>query len=58
MRECYIDCSPSLLWYYMAIGFGDAGEKFLRRENGPSYPMKINLEKSMSRIDRFLFTVS
>jgi hypothetical protein len=47
-----------MLWYYMAIGFGDTGEKFLRRENGHPYPMKINLEKSMSRVGRFLFTVS
>lgn len=58
VRECYIDCIPSLRAYYMAIGFRSAGEKFLHRENGPSYPMKIDLDKSMGRIERVLFTVS
>lgn len=35
VRECYIDCIPSLRPYYMAIGFRTCGEKFLHRENGP-----------------------
>ncbi len=58
IRECYIDCIPSLRPYYMAIGFRSSGKKFLHRENGPSYPMKIDLEKSMRRIERVLFTSS
>lgn len=58
VRECYIDCIPSLRPYYMAIGFRTAGEKFLHRENGPSYPLKIDLEKSMARMERILLTQS
>ena len=58
LRECYIDCIPSLRAFYMAMGFRSAGKKFLHRENGPSYPLKIDLEKSMRRIERVLFTVS
>ena len=58
LRECYIDCIPSLRPFYMGMGFRSAGEKFLHRENGPSYPMKIDLEKSRRRIERVLFTVS
>ena len=58
VRECYIDCIPSLRPYSMAIGFRTCGEKFLHRENGPSYPLKVDLEKSMSRIERILFTSS
>jgi predicted GNAT family N-acyltransferase len=58
IRECYIDCIPSLRPFYMGMGFRKSGEKFLHRENGPSYPMKIDLEKSQRRIERILFTVS
>lgn len=58
VRECYIDCIPSLRPYYMAIGFRTCGDKFLHRENGPSYPLKVDVEKSMSRIERILFSQS
>lgn len=58
LRECYIDCIPSLRPFYMGMGFRASGEKFLHRENGPSYPMKIDLEKSRRRIERVLFTLS
>ena len=43
MRECYIDCVPNLLPYYRAIGFTIVGPRFFHRENGPSYPMMIDL---------------
>ena len=45
VKECYIDCVPALLHYYKAIGFTIAGERFFHRENGPSYPMLIDLMK-------------
>lgn len=43
IKECYIDCIPALLPYYKALGFTDAGQTFFHRENGPSYPMKLDL---------------
>jgi predicted GNAT family N-acyltransferase len=44
-KECYIDCIPALLPYYKAIGFTITGQKFVHRENGPSYPMMLDLVK-------------
>jgi hypothetical protein len=45
IKECYIDCIPSLLPYYKALGFAIAGPKFFHRENGPSHPMRLDLVK-------------
>lgn len=58
LRECYIDCIPSLRPFYTGLGFRKSGEKFLHRENGPSIPMMLDLVKSRRRIDRVLATLS
>lgn len=58
LRECYIDCIPSLRPFYMGLGFRKSAEKFLHRENGPSIPMSVDLVKSRRRIDRVLETLS
>lgn len=58
LRECYIDCIPSLRPFYTGLGFRKSGEKFLHRENGASIPMKVDLVKSRRRIDRVLETLS
>ena len=50
VKECYIDCIPALLPYYKAMGFTIAGQKFLHRENGPSYPMVIDLARHGERL--------
>ena len=56
LRECYIDCIPSLRPFYMALGFRRAGAKFLHRENGPSLPMKVDMVKYKGRIERVLLS--
>ncbi len=50
MKECYIDSVPALMPYYQALGFTIAGEKFLHRENGPSYPMMLDFVKHGERL--------
>ena len=50
VKACYIDCIPALLPYYKAIGFTIAGPKFLHLENGPSYPMVIDLAREGERL--------
>jgi predicted GNAT family N-acyltransferase len=50
MKECYIDCVPALLPYYRAIGFQISGNLFLHRENGLSYPMRLDLIKHGKRL--------
>jgi CRP-like cAMP-binding protein/predicted GNAT family N-acyltransferase len=50
IRECYIDCIPALMPYYKAIGFTMAGPKFFHRENGLSYPLKLDLVKHGKRL--------
>ena len=45
IREGYIDCIPALLPYYKALGFVQTGPQFLHRENGPSRPMKLDLDR-------------
>lgn len=44
--ESFIDCVPSLLHYYRAMGFTQSEKPFLHPENGPSIPLRINLEKN------------
>ena len=43
ISECYIDCIPSLLLFYEKFGFKVTGDQFFHYENGPSYPMKLDL---------------
>jgi CRP-like cAMP-binding protein len=50
VRECYIDCIPSLLPYYQAMGFVSCGKRFLHRENGPSDPLRLDLVKYGKRL--------
>jgi len=50
IRECFIDCIPALLHYYRSMGFKHAGEKFLHHENGPSFPMRIDVVKHAGRL--------
>ena len=50
IKQCYIDCIPALLPYYKAIGFTQSGPLFFHRENGPSYPMVIDLERHGKRL--------
>jgi CRP-like cAMP-binding protein len=50
IKECYIDCIPALLPYYRAIGFSITAPQFFHRENGPSIPMKLDLEKHGERL--------
>jgi CRP-like cAMP-binding protein len=45
MRECFIDCVPKLLHYFRAMGFQVAGDTFFHPENGPSIPLRLDLEK-------------
>jgi len=52
VEECYIDCIPALLPYYKAMGFMQASEQFLHRENGPSFPMALDVVKYGSRLSR------
>jgi CRP-like cAMP-binding protein len=49
-KECYIDCIPALLPYYKAIGFKMVGKKFFHPENGPSFPMMLDLVKYGERL--------
>jgi len=50
IKACYIDCIPALLPYYKAIGFTMAGPKFFHRENGPSFPMVLDLLRHGKRL--------
>jgi predicted GNAT family N-acyltransferase len=52
VKECYIDCIPALLPYYRAIGFELAGPQFVHRENGLSFPMKLDVVKHGERLSR------
>ena len=52
VAECYIDCVPTLVPYYMAMGFTIVGPKFFHRENGPSYPMKVDFARHGERLSR------
>jgi len=51
LKECYIDCIPSLLPYYKAMGFVPCGQRFLHRENGPSDPLMLDVVKYGKRLN-------
>jgi predicted GNAT family N-acyltransferase len=50
VKECYVDCIPSLLPYYKAMGFVSCGQRFFHRENGPSDPLRLDLDKYGKRL--------
>ena len=52
VKECYIDAVPALVPFYEGLGFEITGGSFLHRENGPSYPMKVDLGKHGERLSR------
>lgn len=52
VKECFIDCIPPLLPYYKAMGFAESGPVFLHRENGPSHPMRLDLQRHGARLSR------
>ena len=50
VRECYADSIPPLLPYYRALGFEVTGGPFNHCENGPSYPMVLDVVKHAPRL--------
>jgi hypothetical protein len=52
VEECYIDSIPALIHYYKALGFKVTGEAFFHRENGPSFPMALDVTRHGSRLSR------
>lgn len=52
VKQCYIDCIPQLLPFYMSLGFRQSAPAFLHRENGRSIPMSLDLDRYASRIAR------
>ena len=50
IKECYIDCIPTLLPFYQALGFSLSAPQFFHRENGPSHPMVVDLVKHGQRL--------
>lgn len=52
IRECFIDCIPSLLPFYKVLGFQDCGPAFLHRENGRSLPLKLDIQRYGKRIKK------
>lgn len=50
IRECYADCIPALLPYYKAMGFAVSGPAFFHRENGLSYPMRLDVTRYGRRL--------
>jgi predicted GNAT family N-acyltransferase len=52
VKDCFIDCIPSLLPFYMSMGFRQSAPAFLHRENGRSIPLMLDLERYAPRINR------
>jgi CRP-like cAMP-binding protein len=51
-KSCYIDCIPSLLPFYMSLGFRQSAPAFLHRENGRSIPLVLDVARYAERITR------
>jgi predicted GNAT family N-acyltransferase len=52
IKSCYIDCIPSLLPFYMSLGFRQSAAAFLHRENGRSIPLALDMDRYAPRIAR------
>jgi CRP-like cAMP-binding protein/predicted GNAT family N-acyltransferase len=52
VKESFIDCIPSLLPFYMSMGFRQSAPAFLHRENGRSIPLMLDVERYAPRINR------
>ena len=52
LKDCFIDCIPSLLPFYMSMGFRQSAPAFLHRENGRSIPLMLDIERYAPRIKR------
>lgn len=52
VKDCFIDCIPQLLPFYMSMGFRQSAPAFLHRENGRSIPLMLDLERYAPRINR------
>ena len=52
IKDCYIDCIPELRPFYMSLGFAQSAPPFLHRENGRSYPMRLDIDRYAKRISR------
>jgi CRP-like cAMP-binding protein len=52
LKDCFIDCIPQLLPFYMSLGFRQSAPAFLHRENGRSIPLVLDIERYAPRITR------
>jgi predicted GNAT family N-acyltransferase len=52
VKDCFIDCIPQLLPFYMSMGFRQSAPAFLHRENGRSIPLMLDIERYAPRINR------
>lgn len=52
IKSCFIDCIPSLLPFYMSLGFRQSAAAFLHRENGRSIPLMLDMDRYAPRIER------
>ncbi|MGD9783630.1 MAG: GNAT family N-acetyltransferase [Hyphomicrobiaceae bacterium] len=52
VKHCYIDCIPTLVPAYMALGFAHAAPAFLHPENGRSHPMRLDVDRYAKRVFR------
>jgi CRP-like cAMP-binding protein len=52
LRDCFIDCIPQLLPFYMSMGFRQSAPAFLHRENGRSITLMLDIERYAPRINR------
>lgn len=52
IKDCYIDCIPELRPFYVSLGFAQSAPPFLHRENGRSFPMRLDIERYAKRISR------
>ncbi len=50
--ECYIDCIEKLKPQYESVGFRTAGPAFFHYENGPSWPMMLDVAQHGERLRR------
>jgi len=52
IKECFMDCVPTLQPFFASLGFTQSGPAFLHRENGRSYPLVLDVDRHAKKVAR------
>lgn len=52
IKDCFMDCIPQLMPFFLPLGFVQSASPFLHQENGRSHPMRLDVDRYARRVLR------